>query len=635
MPQKHPQLRPAIARLRTALIACAMVPIAGHAAARVGTNLSEVADYATQVPFINVLKQGREWFTATASTFDTGEAARLDRDGHGWLRSLTPTGAGTAQFDRACTLIFSMGTVQGGPQVGRFPYPAGPYVVRYEGQGTLEYRIAARKNAGLSTPGRDVIDVTPQTPGIQICITSTDPARTGDYLRNIRVYPPGLESLGEQGRAFHPDFLARLRPFSALRFMDWMRTNNSTQRTPDQRPLPGDYTYADESRGVPAEVMVQLSNELDAAPWFNMPHAATDDYVRTFAGVVQRALAPALPVYVEYSNEIWNDQFGQGRAIEAEGVSQFASHPGSNFDRRLNRFGERAAQMCTLWREVFGADASRVRCVVGGQAANIYIAETALNCTMSSLAPCRDKGIHGLAIAPYIGDWVGLPQHQATVAGWTAQPDGGLAKLFNELSTGHELNDRDSGGGMATVRTRMRNHAALAQVHNVKLLAYEGGQHLVGVGAPANDAAINRLFDSANRDERMGALYASYLQTWRESGGGLFMHFNDTGSATRFGRWGALEIGPQAASPKYNALVADTLSCVLDWAQTSFPALFSPPTTGVQMIEPYLFRAYPGTGQFLGLSTANGQIVTVGNLTGPAPLELGVPAPFLRQADCR
>ena len=619
-----------------AFTALVMLPTSANGAVtRIGTNLAEVTDYGTQVPFLNLFKVGREWFTASANTFDTGEAARLDRDNGGWLRSLRPTGAGSAQFDRACTLIFSMGAVEGGPLNGRLPYPAGPYVVRYDGQGTLDYRIAARKNTALSVPGRDVIDVVPQTPGIQICVTATDPSGTGDYLRNIRVYAPGTEARGEAGDLFQDDFLARLRPFGALRFMDWMRTNNSTQGAASDRPLPSDYTYATEHKGVPAEVMVNLANTLDASPWFNMPQAATDDYVRSFARVVKAQLAATLPVYVEYSNEIWNDQFSQGGAIETEGVAQFAAAAGSAFDKRLNRFGERTAQICMMWREVFDNEAARVRCVIGGQAANTYIAETALDCAMSSLAPCRSRGIYGLAIAPYIGDWVGLPQHESTVASWTTQSDGGLARLFSELDTGAELADRDAGGGMPTVVARIGSHAALARAQNVELLAYEGGQHLVGVGAPAGNAAINLLFDAANRDARMGALYTRYLLAWRQGGGGLFMHFNDMGNATRFGRWGALEIAPQTSSPKYDALAGEAMGCLFDWAQAQFPALFAPAVTGMQGVDPFLFRAYAGTGQYLGFSSASGQVVTVGNQTGPTLLTLGPPTPFMQQAGCR
>lgn len=153
-----------------------------------GTNLDGVTDFSTQVPFLNLFRMSREWYTQNAATFDTGEAARLNLDADGWPRSLTPVGAGAASYTQACSLIFSMGAVAGGPENGKFPYPAGAYVVRYEGDGELIYGLAGKKNAAASAPGRDIVDVTPLEPGIQICVSQTDPNNTGNYIRNIQVF---------------------------------------------------------------------------------------------------------------------------------------------------------------------------------------------------------------------------------------------------------------------------------------------------------------------------------------------------------------------------------------------------------------------------------------------------------------
>jgi hypothetical protein len=559
-----------------------------------GTNLDAVIDFSPQVPFLDLFKLSRDWYTQSASVFDTEEAFRLNLDADGWVRSLAPTGNGPALFTRACTLVFSMGAVTGGTEEGRFPYPAGDYVVRYDGEGTLEYNFAASRISGST--GRDVIRVTPLEPGIQICITQSDPGNNGNYLRNIRLYAPGHEALAEDA-IFDPEFLARLAPFGALRFMDWMRTNDSTQAEVETRPLPEHARYSTEA-GVPAEIMAALANTLEAKPWFNMPHRATDAYVTEFATVIRNTLDSDLDVYVEYSNEIWNNQFLQGSFIEEEGIEKFAAMPGSNFDRRLNRFGERTAEICDIWREVFGNDAGRVNCVMGGQAANTFIAQEALECPMSSLAPCRDHGITALAIAPYIGDSIGLPDFESTVEDWTEDDDGGLGQLFTELNTESVLGDAE--GGLPTVRDRIAFHAELALDQGVELLAYEGGQHLVGVGAPAENFQLNTLFDAANRDARMGALYKSYLNTWIAEGGGLFMHFSDTGSYSRFGRWGALELPDQSGSPKYNALVQiSRTECIFNFAEVAFKKHFSPAGELNRMDDNLVFRQY-GNGTLVG-----------------------------------
>src|SRR5205085_6123994 len=74
---------------------------------------------------------------------------------------------------------------------------------------------------------------------------------------------------------------------------------------------------------------------------------------------------------------------------------------------------------------------------------------------------------------------------------------------------------------------------AVAQRHGVQLVAYEGGQSLVGVGPLGSDPAINALFDAANRDPRMGALYTRYFADWGDAGGQLFMHFTNCASYNR------------------------------------------------------------------------------------------------------
>jgi hypothetical protein len=274
---------------------------------------------------------------------------------------------------------------------------------------------------------------------------------------------------------------------------------------------------------------------------------------------------------------------------------------------------------------------------MGGQAANTYIAETALECPLSALKPCRTRGFHGLAIAPYIGDHVGLPSHQTAVEGWTGAADGGLTQLFSELNTGSVLNDAE--GGMPVVRARISAHAALARSQGVALLAYEGGQHLVGVGSPANSNAINTLFDAANRDARMGTLYNDYLSDWSIRGGGLFMHFSDVGSYSRFGRWGALEMSSQTSSPKHDALMARAATvnssrsnCLFDWAQSTLPTLFGQGSTAGN-VSTYQFRLY-GTGNALATSSVDNRVWVLGPVTGQTLLNAGAMADLLVTAGC-
>ena len=121
--------------------------VSAESNARLGTNLTEVNDYSSQVPFIDAFKQSREWYTQRDGVFDTEEAARLQLDTNGWLRTLAPTAGAAVQYTRVCTLVFSMGAVVGGPQAGKLPYPAGDWTVLFDGRGSLSYSLAGRINA--------------------------------------------------------------------------------------------------------------------------------------------------------------------------------------------------------------------------------------------------------------------------------------------------------------------------------------------------------------------------------------------------------------------------------------------------------------------------------------------------------
>ncbi len=516
---------------------------------QLGTNLDAVTDYSPQLAFTDLFLISRDWFTqcqqgvdpgcTSAHAWDTGESAQLDLDAQGWVRSLPAP--------NAAPLYTSVATYWDLPP----EFPSGQYVVLYQGRGTIEYGLGATKIPELSTLGRDVVSVDVSKGGILLRISETDTLGDGDYVRSIRFVAQGDEGRLVTNR-FSSSFLDRLRPYQALRFMDWMRTNGSTVTTWSSRPQP---TYARFSteKGVPAEIMVELANVSEKSPWFTMPHQATDDFVLNFATVVRDNLLPSLTVYVEYSNEVWNSAFSQAGWVESRGIAEWSGSLESSFTKRINWYGKRSAEVCDIWRSVFGASPERVVCVMASQAANSWTASEALSCPLWSEAPCASHGIKALAIAPYMGDYMGQDENAHVVAGWGSSTSG-LSKLFSELSSGGGLPNGPSGGALVQSFSWIEANKEVANSFGLSLVSYEGGQHLVGVGNASNNSTITNLFTSANRDERMGTLYTSYLEGWDARGGGLFMHFTDIGSYSKYGSWGALEVIGQVASPKYNAL---------------------------------------------------------------------------------
>ncbi|MCC6144723.1 MAG: hypothetical protein IT368_13030 [Candidatus Hydrogenedentes bacterium] len=498
----------------------------------VGANLDSVTDWSTDWPFVDAFKSSRPWISGSAEAWDDGRP--LDLDEHGWVRSLLPG-------QEARTLLFRQAPI----------YPAGQYHVFYEGEGGIAYQFAAVKNEALSVPGHDVIDVDPnRDEGIYIVIYQTNPA---NYLRNIRVIMPGGVLVNDpftfvpdpaalpagqavplwqvyEKQVFHPLYLQRVRRYKTLRFMDWMRTNWSPSQHWEDRITPQHAQWSTDY-GVPVEVMCDLANRIGADPWFTMPHLATDDYVANFAATVRARLRPGLKVYIEYSNEVWNGGFGQAQYCKAQG---YALHLGGNeFETQMRYYSQRAVEIFQIFEDVFGGTDRLVR-VLGSQASNTGVSPIVL--------AWQDAYLHtdALAIAPYFGYELGLQGNYDRVAAMN------LDDLFVELET----------VSLPDTFHWMEAQAAVAAQYGVQLVAYEGGQHLVGVNDLREDPTLNALFDAANRDPRMGDLYAQYLEGWRQHTDGVFALFSHCGVYSKWGRWGMLEYmtQPVEEAPKFQAV---------------------------------------------------------------------------------
>lgn len=123
----------------------------------------------------------------------------------------------------------------------------------------------------------------------------------------------------------HPTFAADLARFDCVRFMGTQETNGTTHRDWADRNLPG-LTPGKPRGGAAFEWMAAVAEGAGANAWYCVPHDATDDYVRAMATAL-KALHPApRRLYVEYSNETWNNQppFTQYRYCGILGAARFS-----------------------------------------------------------------------------------------------------------------------------------------------------------------------------------------------------------------------------------------------------------------------------------------------------------------------
>ena len=471
-----------------------------------GVNLAYVDYYSSLLVFRDLFRQASRWIPQEVSgnTWNTG--AELELDEHGWIARL--------EAGQAAAVLLAR-DIEG-------HYPGGRWRLEYQGQGRLEARLDGRLES--TRPGERRLRVTPSNAGIHLVLLESDP---DDPLRDIRLYPEGLE---EGSGPFQPAALQLLAPFQALRFMDWQRTNNSAQRHWEERPLPSDAVQTGAS-GVALEFMLELANELGADPWLCVPHLADDDYVRAFATLVRDGLAPERRVYLEYSNEVWNGMFEQARWAREQGLALGLADDA--FLAQMRLYSQRSVEVFEICSEVFSESPARLVRVLAGPAINSWAGRQLLD--------WKDawQSADAYAIAPYFGHALGQAETAAQVAALPPR------ELFERLDA-----------EMRTSLARVAEHARLARERGLELLAYEGGQHLVGQGAAVENQALVHLFQSVNRDPRMGALYTRSLELWREAGGGLFFAWNAVERSSKWGSWGAREFMDQEAAqaPKYEAL---------------------------------------------------------------------------------
>ena len=525
-----------------------------------GTNMGAVFDWTTQIPFVDAFKMARVWSPNCVEGIPNSvcqDALEELQDEDGWITEL-PTDE-----------ITSVETILLNGDAGGDNFLEGEYLVRYQGSGTITYNpweVAILEEGSDDEGGFQRILVENQfsdehVPHLQVTINTSDPADPAGHLRNIRFFKVEYDDTYET-QPFNPAFLDKVKNYRVLRFMDWMRTNgipinDELTLVPTgewaQRAQVDDYTYTGQN-GVPLEAMLALSNQTRIAPWFNMPHLADDEYMAEFATMVRNNLDDDLQVYIEYSNETWNPTFSaQFSHVREEGTDAF--DPDTPWVSALNYHGMRAAQMCRIWHEAWGAEADRIVCIAASQASNGESAEHVLACPlwmsfpeMQNQISCADYGgFDALAVAPYFGNYIGTAAFATQIEGWLAEPDGGLNSLFNEIQQ----------VALPMAYDNIEANALAATGHDVELIAYEGGQHLDVVSIPGQlgaDAA--ELFELANRHPLMGFYYGLYLEEWHDEGGCLFANYTLVQNLYGpNGSWGILEYINQANSYKYQAVM--------------------------------------------------------------------------------
>lgn len=531
---------------------------------RIGMNLSGISDYEPGYPFVNVMWGARPWLTRNATgggpwTTQQIDKAEFDENGYP-LEVPLQTGGGPAQ------IVFTVlpNTLK-----------PGPYVLLYEGEGTITASGATKMRR--STPGRIELDMAMRPEGVVEEINIRRSVR-GNHIRNIRIVPAQYENEDLARRPFLPEFLEFCRGWHCLRFMDYLSTNNNIEMAWAQRKRQAFYTqigvggdalglFGDPmpawnrkwSSGIALELCIDIANRTQTDAWICVPHLADPDYIRQMAELVKATLDPGLKVYLEYSNELWNWMFLQAQwmlrsKLAADLVVSGGAKPPWKGQRTPDRFvngivapgagegidhperiGALFSHCFKIWEDVFSGPArSRLVRVCAVQGHWLDASRRTLNWVM------RNGGCDALATSGYFGAGDEIyTRWEAAGARLTAD------QVLDDMRAVIVQEERIT-----------RANAEMAKRAGVRFIIYEGGQHLQPKGQV--EVSYGGALAAVQRHPAMYALYEEHLRNYARHGVDLFCAFNSVSrQGTRWGSWGHLEFYGQspADAPKFRALL--------------------------------------------------------------------------------
>ena len=483
-----------------------------------GINVSGIGPLTTEWAFNDLMTGASPW----GLTQDSGGQLALDSLGNPLLGVNQRAGT-NVRLD-----IF------GGPH-----YQPGTYTLDWDGGGTFfVYNPSSGTKVFSSGNAGGTATMNFGDPRQQIYV-QIQGQNAGNPLRNLRITAPNTPA----GQNFGEEFRQTLSPFGIVRYMPWMRPNETTVSSWNDRNRPNEATYAKDD-GVPVERLVELANLNQTDPWFTMPTRADDTYVQNFAAYVRDNLDPGLTAYVEYGNEVWNPDFaGYGY------LQQRAAQTGKGAQNWAVQWAEEADRDFDLWSGVFFGQVDRFKRVAAGQGANRFHSPIFLEELEAR------GGFDVLSMAAYFKGNGSTYDASTTV---DEILDDMLQTIADRSDPTQEVFFPGQSFELTAARGEWAWHRELADEYGVPLVAYEGGQDLVPFGDP--NVPWYDAYVAAQRDDRMYFVYREFLETYLgDVGADGFVHFVTTDAINQFGSWGAKEYQTQPLSdaPKYRALLAE------------------------------------------------------------------------------
>jgi hypothetical protein len=507
---------------------------------KLGVNLDYINDWGDRaLVFTDVMKIARGFATTTSFWDPINHPVPLDA-------------AGWPTTDFGVMFLSNGSDPLNRPLTSTFPSMFGTYNLSFTGRASVSGGACCQiqnlnYDEATNTTTAQVV-VGPNDSQLALVFKNT---RGG--VQNLRLLRPGYPIGASQ--VFTNQLLAALAPFSTVRFMVPLVTNNSPVTSWAQRTQPNTPSQAGPA-GIAWEYVIQFANASGKDIWINIPHGvdltdtSNNNYVTRLANLIRANLLPGIHVYVEYSNEVWNPAFSQFHANLASAVSEVNSGADPTLDYDGNssnkwywgyrRTAHQILRISQLFANVFGASAinTTIRPVLMSQFVQPALIEDSLIYIAKNFGP-PSKFIYGIGGAPYFSPANSYVDADSLVASLRA----GLNKdALPGFVPGQTYK------GTANWNLPMPTYKTFANYYGLKSLAYEGG---LSLGDGVGSAPI--LNEKFRLDPRNNQLIQQELADWYGCGNDLFVYYSlATGPGDYYGLYDDLTL----QTPRTTAITA-------------------------------------------------------------------------------
>lgn len=453
------------------------------------------------------------------------------------------------------------------------------YTVRWTGAGTVTFtgdvqNVSMGANSGTfeRSTGTGQVKYRIVPPISNMIIVATD---------EIDAY--------DAGQRWKSEYIDLLRDMRLVRFLNASGVNGSKQVDWAERNTLDTFSYnsgvnneptdgtafASKNFGIPIELQVELCNQLKCDGWFFVPRLASDDFVSNQTAYIRDNLDAGLKNLIEYGNEAWNPTLNGGQFNKYLWKEVFPTAIADGKDRTrivAGAYAKRVAEVMTVVHATMAGSGRDYECVLGSQTSNSAIARYELEADVwafydptghAALWSQPQNLVSIIGITSYFGGATFIANNEMTghKPGGVFVPDGLLTEAFYGGYFNEFLFDRLMQAGVSNtfpaIRGSYNGNNTVAADYGMKLMLYEGGQHLMhgaAVNAKNNNLGTDNvpgmtdaLMAFCRNDNIMTELYTILFEMIRATndvpGTGLpqisgpFMQYNELGTWSTSGCW--------------------------------------------------------------------------------------------------